>query len=166
MWTATIINTTWNSNTVNGNNRSHYLKVWTATVTSTGNSGIAQRLEHQTPDRTVAGSRPSRRGGIIFFSTVSFLCWLLFRYPFHPYVTAKTRKRPRSFCQKCGWQVTAKRACTVRTWLCMKWRDRVHGCMMWTERAQQMAAVSQYTSHVRSKERCKYTTWVEIPNVP
>ncbi len=33
---------------------------------------------------------------------------LLFRYPFHPRVTAVARKRPRSFCQKCRWQVTAK----------------------------------------------------------
>ena len=45
-----------------------------------------------------------------FFSRVNFLCWLLFRYPFHPRVTAVARKRPRSFCQKCRWQVTAKHA--------------------------------------------------------
>ena len=56
----------------------------------------------------------------IFFSGVSFLCRLLFRYPFRPRVTAVARKRPRSFCQKCRWQVTAKYACTLRMWLCMK----------------------------------------------
>ena len=30
------------------------------------------------------------------------------------------RKRSRSSCQKCRWQVTAKHACTLRMWLCMK----------------------------------------------
>ena len=30
----------------------------------------------------------------------------LIRYLFHPRVTAVARKRPRSFCQKCRWQVT------------------------------------------------------------
>ena len=30
------------------------------------------------------------------------------RYPFHPCVAAVARKRSRSFCQKCRWQVTAK----------------------------------------------------------
>ena len=49
------------------------------------------------------------------------LCWLLFWYPFYPRVTAVAHKRPRSFRQKCRWQVTAKHAYTLRTWLCMKW---------------------------------------------
>ena len=43
----------------------------------------------------------------------------------------------------------------------MKWRDVVHGCMVYTERAE-MAAVSHGTSHVTVKERCKYTTSVDI----
>ena len=34
--------------------------------------------------------------------------------------TAVARKRSRSFCQKCRWQVTAKHACTLRTWPCMR----------------------------------------------
>ena len=55
----------------------------------------------------------------------------LFRYPFHPRVTAVASKRPRSFCQKCRWQVTAKHVYTLRMWLCMMW----HGCMVYTERA-------------------------------
>ena len=33
--------------------------------------------------------------------------------PFHPRVTAVARKRPRSFCQKCRWQVTPKHAHTL-----------------------------------------------------
>ena len=35
-------------------------------------------------------------------------------------VTAVARKRPRSFCQKRRWQVTAKHAYTLRMWLHMK----------------------------------------------
>ena len=73
-------------------------------------AGIAQWLERRTRDRKVAGSNPCWSGGRIFFSRVNFLCWLLFRYPFHPRVTAVARKRPRSFCQKRRWQVTAKHA--------------------------------------------------------
>ena len=36
----------------------------------------------------------------------------LIRCPFHPHVTAVARKRPRSFYQKCRWQVTPKHSCT------------------------------------------------------
>ena len=56
-----------------------------------------------------------------------------------PRVTAVTRKRSPSFCQKCRRQVTAKYACTLRMWLSMKWRDMVHGCMVYTERAETVA---------------------------
>ena len=84
-------------------------------------AGIAQWLERRIRDRKVAGSNLCRSGGRIFFSRVNFLCWLLFRCPFHPRVTAVARKRPRSFRQKCRWQVTAKHAYTLRMWLCMKW---------------------------------------------
>ena len=41
--------------------------------------------------------------------------------------------------------------------------DIVHGCMVYTERAE-AAAVSRGTSHVTTKQRCKYTTSVEIHN--
>ena len=80
-------------------------------------AGIAQWLERRTRDWKVAGSNPCWNGGRIFFSRVDFLCWLLFRYPFHPRVTTVARKRSRSFCQKCRWQVTAKHAYTLRMWL-------------------------------------------------
>ena len=43
------------------------------------------------------------------------------RYLFHPYVTTVARKRSRSFCQKCRWQVTAKQSCT----LCMLASNKV-----------------------------------------
>ena len=80
-------------------------------------AGIAQWLEHRTHDWKVAGSNPCWNGGRIFFSRVDFLCWLLFRYPFHPRVTTVARKKSRSFCQKCRWQVTAKHAYTLRMWI-------------------------------------------------
>ena len=80
-------------------------------------AGIAQWLERRTRDWKVAGSNPCWSGGRIFFSSVDFLCWLLFRYPFHPRVTTVARKKSRSFCQKCRWQVTAKHAYTLRMWL-------------------------------------------------
>ena len=51
---------------------------------------------------------------------LSVYIYTIFRYPFHPRVTAVARKRSRSFCQKCRWQVTAKHAYTLRMWLCMK----------------------------------------------
>ena len=82
-----------------------------------GGAGIAQWLEHRTRDWKVAGSNPCWNGGRIFFSRVDFLCWLLFRYPFHPRVTTVARKKSRSFCQKCRWQVTAKHAYTLRMWI-------------------------------------------------
>ena len=80
-------------------------------------AGIAQWLEHRTRDWKVTGSNPCWNGGRIFFSRVDFLCWLLFRYPFHPRVTTVARKKSRSFCQKCRWQVTAKHAYTLRMWI-------------------------------------------------
>ena len=68
-------------------------------------AGIAQWLERRTRDRKVAGLNPCWGDGRIFFSRVNFLCWHLFRYPFHPRVTAVARKRPRSSCQKRRWQL-------------------------------------------------------------
>ena len=79
--------------------------------------GIAQWLERRTRDWKVMGSNPCWNGGRIFFSRVDFLCWLLFRYPFHPCVTTVARKKSRSFCQKCRCQVTAKHAYTLRMWI-------------------------------------------------
>ena len=64
-------------------------------------SGIACWLERRTRDRKVASSNPGR---------VKFVCWLFIRCPFRPRVTAVARERPRSFCEKCRWQVTLKHA--------------------------------------------------------
>ena len=58
-----------------------------------------------------------------FSSPESALCVLtLIRCPFHPRVTAVARKRPRSFCQKCRWQVTPKHALTLDRWK-SEWAD-------------------------------------------
>ena len=64
-------------------------------------AGIACCLERRTRDRKVASSNPCRSGGRMFFSRVNFVRWLV------------ACKRPRSFCQKCRWQVTPKHAYTL-----------------------------------------------------
>ena len=111
--------------------------------------GIAQWLERRTRDRKVAGSNPCWSGGRTFFSRVNFLCWLLFRYPFHPHVTTVARKRPRSCCQKCRWQVTAM-------WLCMKW----HGAWLCGVHRTHRDG-SSFLWH-QPCQHCKYTTSVDI----
>ena len=121
-----------------------------------GGAGIAQWLERRTRDRKVAHSNPCWSGGGIFFSRVNFLCWLLFRYPFHPRVTAVAHKRTRSFCQKRRWQVTAKHACTLRMWLCMKW----HGA--WLYGVHRTRRDGSRFLWRQPCQRCKYTTSVDI----
>ena len=59
-------------------------------------------------------SRQERRENVLFRNQLSVL---LFRYPFHPRVTAVACKRSRSFGQKCRWQVTAKHTYTLPMWL-------------------------------------------------
>ena len=107
-------------------------------------AGVAQWLERRTRDRKVAGSNPCWSGGRIFFSRVNFLCWLLFRYPFHPLVTAVARKRPRLSAKSAGGRLPLN---THTPYVCgFAWSYMVHGCMVYTERAE-MAAVSCGTSH-------------------
>ena len=110
--------------------------------------GITQWSEHWTHDWKVTGSNPCRTSRRIFFSRVNFLCWLLFRYPFHPRVstvTAVAHQISWSFCQKCRWQVTAKHASTLCMWLCMKW----HGAWLYGvhRTCAETAAVSRDSSH-------------------
>ena len=119
-------------------------------------AGIAQWLERRIRDRKVVGSNPCWSGGRIFFSRVNFLCWLLFRYPFHPRLTAVASKRSRSFCQKRRWQVTAKHAYTLRMWLCMKW----HGAWLYGVHRTRRDG-SSFLWH-QPCQRCKNTTSVDI----
>ena len=116
---------------------------------------IAQWLERRTRDRKVAGSNPCWSGGRIFFSRVNFLCWLLFRYPFHPRVTAVARKRPR---QRCRWQVTAKHAYSLRMWFCMKW----HGAWLYHSGVHRTRRDGSRFLWHQPCQRCKYTTSVDI----
>ena len=69
-----------------------------------------------------------------------------------------------SFCQKCRLLVTAKHTCTLSIWLCMKWCDMVHCCMVYTE-CTEMAAVLRGISHVRTKQCCNNTTRVDIQSL-
>ena len=59
-----------------------------------------------------------RRGIFLLQGQLSVLALIFVSVPAR--VTSVARKRPRSFFQKCRWQVTAKYACTVRMRLCMK----------------------------------------------
>ena len=56
-------------------------------------------------------SRQERRESFLLQGQLCVLT--LIRCPFHPRVTTVTRKRLRSFCQKCRWQVTPKHAYTL-----------------------------------------------------
>ena len=58
-------------------------------------------------DWKVAGLIPGRSGRRILFSSVNFLCWLLFQYLFHTHISTVAHKGSWSFCQKCRWQDTA-----------------------------------------------------------
>ena len=94
-------------------------------------SGDGSVVERWTHHRSVSSLNPSRSSRRIFFSRVNLLCWLLFRYPFHPCVNAIAWKR---FCQKCRRQAAAKHTCTQRMWLQIKGHCKlVHGCMFYTE---------------------------------
>ena len=116
---------------------------------------------------------PSRSSGKIFFSMVSFLCRLLFQYPFHPGVTAVVHKRSRSFCLILtdipDWYCAGGRLqLNTRTpCLCgFEWSDTVTWCMVeWcTENLHQNGSISRGTSHATPKERYLYTTSVDINN--
>ena len=121
-------------------------------------AGIAQWLEHwlyrgwdssvvRAPDLWLKGRGfKSQQEQWENFLLQGRLSVLLFRYLFHPHVTAVACKRPWSFCQKCRWQVTAKHSYTLCLWLCMKW----HGAWLYGvhRTCAEMAAVSFGTSHV------------------
>ena len=70
-----------------------------------GDSSVVRAPDWVVIERSRVRIPAAGNGGRIFFSRVDFLCWLLFRYPFHPRVTTVARKKSRSFCQKCRWQV-------------------------------------------------------------
>ena len=77
--------------------------------------GSRDSLLVRAPDSWSEGCEfESRQGRRENFLLQSQLCVLtLIRCPFHSRVTAVTRKRPRSFFQKCRWRVTPKHAYTL-----------------------------------------------------
>ena len=82
-----------------------------------------------------------------------FLCWLLFRYPFHPRVTAVAHERSQSFCQKCSGRLQLN---THTPYVCgFAWSDMVHGCMVYTELALRW---QQFHVAPAIYECCMYTT--------
>ena len=92
-------------NNNNNNKKKNYRYLWGV--------GIACWLEHRTLDRKVASSNPGRSGGENFLLQSQLCVLSLIRCPFQPHVPAVVRKRSRSFCQKCRWQVTPKHAYTL-----------------------------------------------------
>ena len=101
-------------------------------------------------------SLQERRENFLLQGRLSVLALISVSVP--PRVTAVARKRSRSFCQTCGWQVTAKHVYTLRMWLCMKW----HGAWLYGVHriCAEMAAVSCGTD--QPCQRCNYTTSVDI----
>ena len=114
---------------------------------------MAQWLERRTRDRKDSRSSPQqeRRENVLLQGQLSVLTFI--RYPFHLWVTAVARKRSHSFCQNCGWQVTAKHTCILCMWLRTTWHCKlVHCCME-----------SRGTSHVTTKPRCNHLRWIFKP---
>ena len=110
-------------------------------------------------------SSPTWSGGRIFLCRVSFHADL-FWYPFHAHATAVSCKRsqcnhPAQKVHVAGYSQMHMRPTYVAFY---KWHEMVHGCMVYTEYAK-MAAVLHGTSHGTTKQRCKYTTLVDIQNV-
>ena len=90
----------------------HSLKNWQCLFSTSAVKEDSLLVECQSHDQKIASSNPGRSCGIIFFSRVNFVCWLI-RCPFHPGVTTVACKRPQPFCQKCRWQTTPKHARTL-----------------------------------------------------
>ena len=116
---------------------------------TTRGAGIAQWSERRTRDRKVPGSSPGRSGGRILFSSVNFVCCLLFRYPFHPMSGGRLQLN------------------THAPYLCgFEWSDPVNWCMVeWcTQNLRRDGSMSRGTSHATTTERYQYTTTVDINN--
>ena len=77
----------------------------------TGRNSLLVRAPDSRSKGCEIESRQERRGNFLLQSQLCLLIHIL--CPFHPRVTAVARKRPRSFYQKCRWQVTLKHAHTL-----------------------------------------------------
>ena len=141
-------------------------------------------------ESSVVRASPGMSYGRIFFSRVNFRCWVLFQYQFYPHLPTHPTPRVTTVARKCGCRVTAKHTCNLHTWLCLKWRAMVHGCMVYREwramvhgcmvyrqwramvhgcmvyrECSKITAVWRGINHVTTKQYCKHTTWVNIQNM-
>ena len=119
--------------------------------------------------KAINNSNSCGTAGEIFFSRVDFLCWLLFRYPFHPRVTTVARKKSRSFCQKCRWQVTAKHAYTLRIEPCFGIGHNLSLiCQMTSEDIKHQLNNNNSNSCQSSGGvwKSRWTSWAPIPKKP
>ena len=92
-----------------------------------------------------------------FSSPGSTFCAVYFkRYLFHYCVLAVAHKRSQSFCQNAGGrlQLNNNMYAPYRCmWLCMRWGDKVHGCMVYTERADSSSSM-WHLPHNNKKQHC------------
>ena len=119
--------------------------------------------EHRTCDRKVPGLGPHWSCRRIFFSSVNFLCWLLFRYLFHSRVTAVARKRSQSFCQSAGGRLQlSMHAPYLRGF---EWSNAVNLCVVvWCTQnlCQDGSSLTWHQPCNNHIKCCQYTTLVVI----
>ena len=120
--------------------------------------GLSPWLERWSHEWKVMGLSPGRSGSRISFFRVKFLCWLLFWYPSHPRVTVTAHfyYDHDILPQKCRWWVKAKHACTLNTGFLPEVMR--HGALLRSVHIMcaRTAAVLRGTSHVTTKQCCKY----------
>ena len=105
-------------------------------------------------------SLQERRENFLLQGQLSVLT-LIFGIRSIPRVTAVARKRSRSFCQKCRWQVTAKQVYTLRMWPYVCALNEVTRCtVVWCTQNLRRDG-SSFMWH-QPCQRCKYTTSVYI----
>ena len=83
---------------------------------------------------------------------------LLFRYPFHPYLTEVARKNPGHSVQAAGYSLTRMHPTYVASNTTVNW------CVVVRCTQNVWQDGSSFTSYTESKQRCKYTTSVDHSN--
>ena len=103
------------------------------------------------------GIKPIKKWVLLASPGSAFGADSYFLYPLHtppppppptpPVLLQQHVNDPSHSAKECRWQVTAKRTCTQRLWLWIKWHCKlVHRCTHMT--CAKVAAVSHGTSHV------------------
>ena len=122
--------------------------------TGGGDSSVVRATDSWSKGRGFE-SLQERRENFLLQGQLSVLT-LYFGIRSTPVLPAVARKRPRLFCQKCRWQVTAKHAYTLCLWLCMKW----YGAWLYGVHRTHRDG-SSFMWH-QPCQRCKYTALVDI----